>query len=507
VRLPEGSRAPEAPGFYAVIQYDRLPQGGIDKVGPPRASDLSGPYDITGGPASHPDDLREDWFTGVPVNEWPDFSDDKSPRYPVSRLGTLRGFPRGNPRTTAKAWHGRSHGKTRKDFPPRALAQGTRHELEHTKSRALAERIAMDHLAEDPRYYEKLANCRINPRAKKATIEYGAVRNKRGPEYGWLPVIWAYGRERGDTYAKRGFEKAEALARARIDAIDFAKGDPDATIIPRKTPHENPAKKAAKVPKARRTRAATKPQDRARARRAAKRPPPRARAPRARRAREPQGPPLELARKTTTHVYTVRKENPAHRSDLYNGRRRVGAGPVVNLRPNPTPLELRPRWIALRTGGKMSERARELTRGQTGVYAIREAAGGPILYIGEAHEAHPTELRRPKRKKGQRTRPPAVRRPQPLRWWKTITRHLYPWEWHYDPRDPRSEHNKRPDEWVYRGNHDLEISIWPTTPGQAKTVEGRLILEHRPKHSRKLELPAAEVDELEAAGELEEAPF
>ena len=361
VRLPEGSRAPEAPGFYAVIQYDRLPQGGINKVGPPRASDLSGPYDITGGPASHPDDLREDWFTGVPVNEWPDFSDDKSPRYAMSRLGTLRGFG--------------------------------------------------------------------NPRAKK---------------------------------------------------------------------------KAAKVPpKARRARAKKPPQDRARARRA---PTPRARAPRARRAREPQGPPLELARKTTTHVYTVRKENPAHRSDLYNGRRRVGAGPVVNLRPNPTPLELRPRWIALRTGGKMSERARELTRGQTGVYAIREAAGGPILYIGEAHEAHPTELRRPKRKKG-RTRPPAVRRPQPLRWWKTITRHLYPWEWHYDPRDPRSEHNKRPDEWVYRGNHDLEISIWPTTPGEAKTVEGRLILEHRPKHSRKLELPAAEVDELEAAGELEEAPF
>ena len=356
VRLPEGSRAPEAPGFYAVIQYDRLPQGGIDKVGPPRASDLSGPYDITGGPASHPDDLREDWLEIRPLVHRD--ADDKSPRYAVSRLGTLRGFG--------------------------------------------------------------------NPRAKK---------------------------------------------------------------------------KAAKVPpKARRARAKKPPQDRARARRAP--------TPRARRARALEaGPPLELARKTTTHVYTVRKENAAHRSDLYNGRRRVGAGPVVNLRPNPTPLELRPRWIALRTGGKMSERARELTRGQTGVYAIREAAGGPILYIGEAHEAHPTELRRPKRKKGQRTRPPAVRRPQPLRWWKTITRHLYPWEWHYDPRDPRAEHNKRPDEWVYRGNHDLEISIWPTTPGEAKTVEGRLILEHRPKHSRKLELPAAEVDELEAAGELEEAPF
>jgi hypothetical protein len=48
-------------------------------------------------------------------------------------------------------------GKSVSDFAPRSLAQGTRVELEHTRSRAVARQIAMDHLTEDPRYYVKLA--------------------------------------------------------------------------------------------------------------------------------------------------------------------------------------------------------------------------------------------------------------------------------------------------------------------------------------------------------------
>ena len=42
------------------------------------------------------------------------------------------------------------------DFPKKTLLAGMRHELEHTKSHRLAMEIAMDHLAEDPEYYEKL---------------------------------------------------------------------------------------------------------------------------------------------------------------------------------------------------------------------------------------------------------------------------------------------------------------------------------------------------------------
>jgi len=42
------------------------------------------------------------------------------------------------------------------DFEPVALRKGTLHEMEHTRDAAVAQEIAMDHLAEDPRYYEKL---------------------------------------------------------------------------------------------------------------------------------------------------------------------------------------------------------------------------------------------------------------------------------------------------------------------------------------------------------------
>lgn len=44
-----------------------------------------------------------------------------------------------------------------RDFDPAQLRRGTLVELEHTDSRRAARRIAMDHLAEDRRYYTKLA--------------------------------------------------------------------------------------------------------------------------------------------------------------------------------------------------------------------------------------------------------------------------------------------------------------------------------------------------------------
>jgi hypothetical protein len=46
--------------------------------------------------------------------------------------------------------------KTPSDFDPKALAKGTKVELEHTSDPKLAREIAMDHLTEDPMYYEKL---------------------------------------------------------------------------------------------------------------------------------------------------------------------------------------------------------------------------------------------------------------------------------------------------------------------------------------------------------------
>jgi hypothetical protein len=52
---------------------------------------------------------------------------------------------------------GRAAGRHPRQFDPRELARGTEVELEHTYDRGIAREIAMDHLAEDPRYYQKLA--------------------------------------------------------------------------------------------------------------------------------------------------------------------------------------------------------------------------------------------------------------------------------------------------------------------------------------------------------------
>ena len=38
----------------------------------------------------------------------------------------------------------------------RQLQIGTKHEMEHTTSKKVARRIAMDHLREDPKYYSHL---------------------------------------------------------------------------------------------------------------------------------------------------------------------------------------------------------------------------------------------------------------------------------------------------------------------------------------------------------------
>jgi hypothetical protein len=50
---------------------------------------------------------------------------------------------------------GAADAKRPEDFDPDALAIGTQHELEHTDDPELAREIAMDHLTEDPHYYDE----------------------------------------------------------------------------------------------------------------------------------------------------------------------------------------------------------------------------------------------------------------------------------------------------------------------------------------------------------------
>lgn len=51
---------------------------------------------------------------------------------------------------------GKADKKQVSDFDRDALREGTKHEMEHTDDRSIAQEIAMDHLTEDPQYYKKL---------------------------------------------------------------------------------------------------------------------------------------------------------------------------------------------------------------------------------------------------------------------------------------------------------------------------------------------------------------
>lgn len=58
--------------------------------------------------------------------------------------------------------NGRAKGRRPGEFDPVQLRRGTKVEMEHTTDRRLAQRIAMDHLVEDPLYYVKLASVHID---------------------------------------------------------------------------------------------------------------------------------------------------------------------------------------------------------------------------------------------------------------------------------------------------------------------------------------------------------
>ena len=65
------------------------------------------------------------------------------------------------------------------EFDPKQLALGIKTELEHTKSRRLAQEIAMDHLKEDPRYYTKLK--KIHKESRTLRILSGLLEQQPVP--------------------------------------------------------------------------------------------------------------------------------------------------------------------------------------------------------------------------------------------------------------------------------------------------------------------------------------
>jgi len=80
------------------------------------------------------------------------------------------------PTPGGKAW-----GRKPSDFDPFELRRGIEVEYEHTSDRRAAQKIAMDHLVEDPRYYRKLA---------KIHVDGLGARPKKGDRFNYFGETW-----------------------------------------------------------------------------------------------------------------------------------------------------------------------------------------------------------------------------------------------------------------------------------------------------------------------------
>jgi len=82
---------------------------------------------------------------------------------------------------------GKAHGMNPEDFDPYELEEGQEVEFEHTSDPYEAEKIAMDHLAEDPSYYEKLKKVHLDGVETEDTVAWTVKDSAKRAPYRWAP--------------------------------------------------------------------------------------------------------------------------------------------------------------------------------------------------------------------------------------------------------------------------------------------------------------------------------
>jgi len=117
------------------------------------------------------------------------------------------------------------------DFDEAQLRRGTAHELEHTSTWSTAQEIAMDHLVEDPRYYEKLQAVEAQPnRARRRvydTSEEAAAMRARFVDrpvqtetefaFDWPPMLQHIGTSLAVAYASDKWQPKDRNGRRKLE--------------------------------------------------------------------------------------------------------------------------------------------------------------------------------------------------------------------------------------------------------------------------------------------------
>ena len=125
------------------------------------------------------------------------------------------------------------------EFDPKALAEGMEVEKEHTSDKAIQQRIAMDHLTEDPKYYEKLKTIEKSDTYLHATtgknveriLHDGVIKaspSKKTPEGS---AAWGSVLTEDDDNSLRGWGRAKALLDKKPDGNLVHKAEPDESVV------------------------------------------------------------------------------------------------------------------------------------------------------------------------------------------------------------------------------------------------------------------------------------
>jgi len=132
-----------------------------------------------------------------------------------------------------KAKGGLAAGKKPADFDQVQLKMGMKVEMEHTDSKEKAQKIAMDHLVEDPKYYTKLAQMEAKKskavKAKAGKTEQAIRRflekNPRPDDHKVHALAGKLGMEVDDLEEKIYAMLGQKLKKARVERQPYKKGD------------------------------------------------------------------------------------------------------------------------------------------------------------------------------------------------------------------------------------------------------------------------------------------
>lgn len=182
---------------------------------------------------------RPGFFGGV--TRWPIGAWKAAMKRPTVHGGRMRLVLKKS--TAEKLVGGLADSRPDSDFDPVALAAGVRVELEHTRDRAQATEIAKDHLAEDPRYYEKLRQMEKGDPVFR--LFQGELRKGRRQVKSYMRRT-----KTGKMVQVQQYDQDRADARARPEPTPRAARRPEPEPEPRQAAAPEPSPKPSPKPAA-----------------------------------------------------------------------------------------------------------------------------------------------------------------------------------------------------------------------------------------------------------------